>query len=113
MPDIKQTVTDRMFTLYDLAKSKGLVDTQGEWLEKIGSHPRIASQLKNYTVGFQLEHIQKAVELVNVDYNFVFGYKGGNDATIERIRTVLSSLLEVLPETKKGQKPVKRLVSVK
>jgi len=106
---IDKIVTTNMFKLMELAKAKGQVDSQRDWLIRIGSNPGGVTQLKSGAYGFQLAHIQKAVELVGVDYNFVFGYKGGNDATIERIRTVLTSLLEVLPEPKKGQKRIKTM----
>lgn len=76
----------------------GIVHTQGEWLEKIGSHPRIASQLKNYTVGFRLHHIKNAVELVNADYNFVFGFRGSIKCI--EMRAVKESLKGIIREMK-------------
>lgn len=86
-----------MFKLMDLAISMGKVDSQGEWLKKIGSNDRASSQLKNYAIGFQLRHIQAAVDLVGSDYNYVFGYKGKvKNTDLDRIKTTLKNLIKDL-----------------
>lgn len=81
----------------DLAISKGLADSQKDWLLRIGAPQTVLSAINKGAQNFRFSHIQKAVELVGSDYNYVFGYKGKDKSTdIDRVKTALKNLLKEL-----------------
>ena len=71
--DIRKAVTDRVLQIREMAIDRGLVLNKTDWGEKVGIDINAMPAIYRYDRFFTLEQIYAAVELIDGDYNFVFG----------------------------------------